>query len=99
MSADEIRKWHRDPRSKEASFPHIRAELPLLADMLDTPKSQWPPKMRNKAMRVVNFIGRHEAQKRVQGKRFGTGALHCTRRRQIALLNWGRKTPGCPEVT
>lgn len=99
MSADEIRKWHRDPRSKEASFPHTRAELPLLADMLETPKAEWSPEMRDKAKRVVNFINRHEAQMRAQGKRFGTGALHCTRDRQIALLNWGRKTPGCSEVT
>jgi hypothetical protein len=50
--------------------------------------------MWNKAMRAVNFVKRHEAQMKVQGRQFGTGRLHATKKRVIALLNWGRKTPG-----
>lgn len=94
MSSAEILDWSRDPRSKLASFPHIRKELPLLAEMKRTPVSRWTPRMWNKAMRAVNFVKRHEAQMKVQGRRFGTGRLHATKKRVIALLNWGRKTPG-----
>lgn len=94
MSSAEILDWAHDPRSKLASFPHIRKELPLLAEMKRTPASRWTPRMWNKAMRAVNFVKRHEAQMRVQGRQFGTGRLHVTKKRVIALLNWGRKTPG-----
>lgn len=94
MSSAEILRWTRDPRSKLASFPHIRKELPLLAEMKRTPSSRWTPRMWNKAMRAVNFVKRHEAQMKTQGKQFGTGRLHVTKKRVIALLNWGRKTPG-----
>lgn len=31
---------------------------------------------------------------RVQGRRYGTGRMHVTEKRVIALLNWGRMTPG-----
>lgn len=94
MTGDEIRRWHKSPLSKRASFAHIRAELPLLAKMKDAPSSKWTPAMWNKAARAVNFVERHEAQMRAQGKRFGTGRLHVTEKRVVALLNWGRKTPG-----
>ena len=50
--------------------------------------------MWTKAMRAINFVKRHEAQMKVQGQRYGTGRLHVTYKRIIALLNWGRKTPG-----
>jgi hypothetical protein len=94
MSGDEIRRWHKSPLSKRASLPHIRAELPLLAKMKDTPYASWTPAMWNKAARTINFIERHEAQMKVQGKRYGTGKLHVTEKRTVALLNWGRATPG-----
>lgn len=99
MSGDEIRRWHKSPLSKRASFAHIRAELPLLAKMKDTSPSSWTPAMWNKAARAVNFVERHEAQMRAQGKRYGTGRLHVTEKRVIALLNWGRKTPGVSLAT
>jgi hypothetical protein len=94
MSPGEIERWRKDPRHRDASLSHIRAELPLLAQMKRTPMSRWTPKMWNKAMRAVNFVKRHEAQMKVQGKRYGTGRLHSTYKRIIGLLNWGRKTPG-----
>jgi len=94
MSAAEIRRWHKSPLSKRASFAHIRAELPLLAKMKDTPSERWTPAMWDKAARAINFVERHEAQMRAQGKRYGTGKLHVTEKRVVALLNWGRKTPG-----
>jgi hypothetical protein len=94
MSSAEIERWRRNPQHRDASLPHIRAELPLLAQMKRTPMSKWTPKMWNKAMRAVNFVKRHEAQMKVQAKRYGTGRLHATYKRIIGLLNWGRKTPG-----
>lgn len=94
MTPAQIRRWHRDPRSKEASLPHIRRELPLLARAKATTPSRWTPKMRDKARRAVAFIKRHEAQMRKQAKRYGSGRYHYTRKRVIALLNWGRITPG-----
>jgi hypothetical protein len=83
MRPEEIRKWHRDPRSKDASYLRTRNELPLIADMIES--NDWSQKMRVKARRCVNFIERHEAQMKKS----------CTRRRLVALLNWGRKTPWC----
>ena len=94
MSSAEIDRWRKNPQHRDASLPHIRAELPLLAQMKRTPMSKWTPKMWNKAMRAVNFVKRHEAQMKVQAKRYGTGRLHATYKRIIGLLNWGRKTPG-----
>lgn len=94
MSSAEITRWRRNPQHRDASLPHIRAELPLLAQMKSTPMSRWTPKMWNKAMRAINFVKRHEAQMKVQAKRYGTGRLHATYKRIIGLLNWGRKTPG-----
>ena len=94
MTPAQIRKWHLDPRSKEASLARIRAELPLLARTKGSPPTRWTPKMWDKARRTVAFIKRHEAQMAVQGKRYGTGRLHLTQKRVIALLNWGRIAPG-----
>lgn len=94
MSARQIRAWHKDPLSPTASLPHIRAELPLLARMKETPVSRWTPAMWDKARRAINFVKRHEAQMKVQGTRYGTGRHHYTPKRVVALLNWGRIPPG-----
>jgi hypothetical protein len=94
MTARQIRAWHRDPLSKTASLAHIRAELPLLARMKETPASRWTPAMWDKALRAINFVKRHEAQMKVQGQRYGTGRYHYTPKRVVALLNWGRIPPG-----
>ncbi len=94
MTPAQIRRWHKDPRSKEASLAHIRRELPLLAKTKATRPSRWTPKMLDKARRAVAFVKRHEAQMKRQGKQYGTGRYHYTRKRVIALLNWGRITPG-----
>ncbi|OPZ01081.1 MAG: hypothetical protein BWZ09_02805 [Alphaproteobacteria bacterium ADurb.BinA305] len=94
MTAGQIRRWHRSPYSRLASLPHIRAELPLLAQLKETPPNRWTPRMWNKARRAVAFVKRHEAQMRVQARRYGTGRLHVTERRIVALMNWGRLTPG-----
>lgn len=94
MTPGQIRRWHKDPRSKEASLTHIRKELPLLARVKATRPSRWTPKMMDKARRAVAFVKRHEEQMKRQGKKYGTGRYHFTRKRVIALLNWGRITPG-----
>lgn len=94
MTAAEIDRWRKDPRHRDASLPHIRAELPLLAEMKRTPMSQWSPEMFDKALRAINFVKRHEAQMRAQGKRYGTGSMHITYKRVVALQNWGRKVRG-----
>jgi hypothetical protein len=86
LSARQVRRWHKDPRSKDASLPHIRAELPLLARTKSTSPSRWTPAMRDKARRAVAFIKRHEAQLLRQHR--------YTHKRVIALLNWGRRSPG-----
>lgn len=94
MSRAQILRWHRSPLSRLASFPHIRAELPLLAQMVGSAPARWTPKMWDKARRAVAFVKRHEAQMRAQGRRYGSGRLHVTERRIVALMNWGRMTPG-----
>ncbi len=94
MSPAQIRRWAKDPRSKEASLPHIRRELPLLARTKATKPARWTRAMRDKARRTVAFIKRHEAQMKAQGKRYGTGRMHATPKRVVALMNWGRRTPG-----
>lgn len=94
MTPAQIRAWHASPLSKIASFAHIRAELPLLAKMKETRADRWTQRMWNKARRALSFVKRHEAQMRVQGRRYGTGRMHVTEKRVIALLNWGRLTPG-----
>jgi hypothetical protein len=92
MTPAEIDRWRKDPHHRDASLPHIRAELPLLAEMKRTPVSRWTPRMWDKAMRAINFVKRHEAQMRAQGKRYRTGPMHMTYKRVVALRNWGRKT-------
>lgn len=94
MTPAQIRAWHASPLSKLASFAHIRAELPLLAKMKETSMAGWTPRMWNKARRALSFVKRHEAQMRVQGRRYGTGRMHVTEKRVVALLNWARLTPG-----
>lgn len=96
MTPAQIRAWHASSQSKIASFAHIRAELPMMATMKETPASRWTPRMWNKAARALSFVKRHEAQMRAQGARFGTGRMHVTEKRIAALLNWGRLTPGVP---
>lgn len=97
MTPSQIRKWHATNISKLASFPHIRAELPLLARMKETGMREWTPSMWNKARRALAFVKRHEAQMRAQGKRYRTG-FHVTPKRVVALLNWGRVTPSVPAI-
>jgi len=94
MTPAAIDKWRKDPRHRDASLPHIRAELPLLAKMKRTRMSEWTPRMWDKAVRAINFVKRHEAQMKAQGKRYGTGPRHVTYKRVVALANWGRKTKG-----
>lgn len=94
MTPAQIRRWHASPLSKIASFARTRAELPLLAKMKETPASAWTAGMWRKATRALSFVKRHEAQMRQQGKRFGSGRMHVTEKRVVALLNWGRLTPG-----
>lgn len=96
MTASQLRRWHASALSKHASFDHIRAELPLLTRMKGTRAQEWTPKMWSKARRSLAFVKRHEEQMRRQGIRFGTGRMHVTEKRVIALLNWGRITPGVP---
>lgn len=93
MSAPQIESWMKDPRAKEASYDKTRRELKLIAEMKRTPKSEWTPAMWKKAKRLNAFVARHRAQGKQQasgGKRF-----HCTRKRVIALRNWGHQPSEC----
>lgn len=94
MTPSQIRKWRKDERAKEASYPKTRRELELLAKMKKKSPKSWTSAMWKKARRTVAFIKRHEAQMKKQGKKYGTGRYHYTRKRVIALLNWGRIPPG-----
>jgi len=93
MTSAQIDIWREDPRRLDASFSHIRAELPMLSVMKRTRMSEWTPRMWDKAVRAIHFVERHEAQMKAQGKRYGTG-IHITYKRVVALQNWGRKTKG-----
>ena len=84
MSAAEIRAWHKDPRSKWASFPETRRRLPMLAD-LKAKRSDWSEKDCRYGQRVNSFNSRHLGQM----KRFG-----CTTKETVALMNWGHR-PNC----
>jgi hypothetical protein len=67
----------------------------MLARMRETSYKRWSAAEWDKAARTVAFIRRHEAQMRAQADRYGSPHdLHYTRRRVIALLNWGRLPPG-----
>lgn len=93
MSPSQIEKWMKDPRAKEASYERTRRELKLIAKMKRTPKSNWTDAMRDKASRLNAFVARHRAQGEQQAS--GGERFHCTRKRVIALRNWGHQPPEC----
>jgi len=86
MSPAAIRRWAKDPRAKEASFPATRRRLPALATLRAKPCSQWTRKDEAFARRVVSFNSRMEGVVRVHG---------CSRKAVVALKNWGRSLPRC----
>jgi hypothetical protein len=82
MSPAEIRKWHKNPRSKKASFASTRARLPQLAKLKAKPTSKWTAADCKFAKRVVAF------NKRMDGMRKKHG---CTEKIDVSLRNWGRR--------
>jgi hypothetical protein len=82
MTPAQIRAWHKNSRSKRASFPATRARLPALADLKAKPVSEWDAKDCRFARRVVSFNARMDGMRRVHG---------CTEKIDVALRNWGRR--------
>lgn len=87
MSPAEIRAWAKDPRSREASWESTRRRLPQLA-VLKAKQGAWSESDCRYAQRVLNFNGRMGGMVRKWG---------CTLKLVVALRNWGRQPPGCPE--
>lgn len=86
MTPAQIRAWHRDPRSKGASFAATRGRLPALATLRAKAPEKWNEVDCRFARRVNSFNAR------MQGMvdKFG-----CTRKMTVALRNWGRHPPRC----
>lgn len=82
MTPAQIRAWHKNPRSKKASFASTRARLPALAKLKAKPVSKWNAKDCAFAKRVVSFNARMDGMRKVHG---------CTEKIDVALRNWGRR--------
>jgi len=82
MTPAEIRAWHKNPRSKKASFPETRARLPKLARLKAKPVSKWTAADCKFAKRVVSFNARMDGMRKKHG---------CTEKIDVSLRNWGRK--------
>lgn len=82
MSASQIRAWHKNPRSKKASWVSTRKRLPALAKLKAKPVSQWTTADCTFAKRVVSFNARMDGMRKVHG---------CTEKIDVSLRNWGRK--------
>lgn len=82
MSPAAIRAWHKNPRSKLASFPETRAKLPALARLKAKRPSTWTARDCAFAARVVSFNSRMDGMRKQHG---------CTEKIDVSLRNWGRK--------
>ena len=81
MSPDEIRAWHKDPRSRVSSSAATRARLPALARLLEKKPSSFTAKDCKLAARVASFNARMDGMRKKHG---------CTPKIDAALRNWGR---------
>lgn len=82
MTPAEIRRWHKNPRSKKASFAATRRRLPALARLKAKPASRWTAADCAFAKRVVSFNARMDGMRKKHG---------CTEKIDAALRNWGRR--------
>lgn len=82
MSPAQIRAWHKNPRSKRASWASTRARLPALATLKAKPVRQWTATDCRFAARVVSFNSRMDGMRKVHG---------CTEKIDVSLRNWGRQ--------
>jgi hypothetical protein len=87
MTPIEIRKWHKDPRSKCYSWKETRDRLPALAKLKGKPTSKWTSDDCDFAARVVSFNARMDGARKRDG---------CTDGYAISLRNWGRRVCGLP---
>lgn len=85
MSPAEIRRWHKNPRSKKASLPATRRRLPKLAKLKAKPVEKWTVADCRFAARVVSFNSRMDGMRKQHG---------CTEKIDVALRNWGRRACG-----
>lgn len=85
MSPGEIRRWARDPRSREFSWASTRRRLPSLAQLKAKSTKTWTASDCAYAQRVINFNSRMGGAARTNG---------CTRGYAISLRNWGRRQCG-----
>jgi hypothetical protein len=85
MTPAQIRAWHKNPRSKLASFEATRRRLPALATLKAKPVSRWTARDCDFAKRVVSFNSRMDGMRKQHG---------CTTKIDVALRNWGRRA--CP---
>lgn len=82
MSPAEIRRWHKNPRSKKASLPATRRRLPKLAKLKAKAPSKWTKADCDFAKRVVSFNARMDGMRKKHG---------CTEKIDVSLRNWGRR--------
>ncbi|UCC74951.1 MAG: DUF3140 domain-containing protein [Gemmatimonadota bacterium] len=82
MTPAQIRAWHKNPRSKKASWASTRARLPALARLKAKPTSKWTARDCAFAKRVVSFNARMDGMRRKHG---------CTEKIDVSLRNWGRR--------
>jgi hypothetical protein len=82
MSPAAIRAWHKNPRSKKASWASTRRRLPALAKLKAKSVSKWTAADCKFAARVVSFNSRMDGMRKVHG---------CTEKIDVSLRNWGRR--------
>ena len=71
MTPAQIRAWHKNPRSKRASFPATRARLPALADL--KAGGSGKAKRRSSKRRASRTITRKRGTRRVAAARLEAG--------------------------
>ena len=85
MTPAEIRRWHKNPDSKKASYASTRRRLPALAKLKAKSASRWNKRDCAFAKRVVSFNSRMDGMRKKHG---------CTEKIDVSLRNWGRRA--CP---
>lgn len=86
MTPEQIRAWHKDPRSRRYSWQPTRDRLPALAALRAKDPSRWTAQDCAFAKRVVSFNSRMAGALRRDG---------CTAGYAISLRNWGHAPKGC----
>ena len=85
MSADELRRWSKNPCSREASLNPVRVMKRNLR-LLEKDKSEWTEEDYRDAERATSFISRMRGMKPDMPRE---GPHGCPSEWAISLLNWG----------